>query len=94
MFTVSAQEATKSPVTAAGSLFDALVRDAAKQVLAAALQAEAAAYMDQFADVLDDDGHRMVVRNEFHQQRNVATSAGSVTVTAPRVNCLRHHDGA
>jgi transposase-like protein len=58
-------------------------------MLAAALQAEVAAYIEQFADVLDEDGHRLVVRNGYHQQRAVATGAGAVTVTAPRVNDKR-----
>jgi transposase-like protein len=58
-------------------------------MLAAALQAEVAAYVEQFADVLDEDGHRLVVRNGYHQQRAVATGAGAVTVTAPRVNDKR-----
>jgi len=68
---------------------DELVRDGARQMLAAALQAEVAAYVEQFADVLDEDGHRLVVRNGYHQQRAVATGAGAVTVTAPRVNDKR-----
>ena len=58
-------------------------------MLAAALQAEVAAYIEQFADALDEDGHRLVVRNGYHQQRDVATGAGAVTVTAPRVNDKR-----
>ena len=90
MFTVVAQEGSqKSSADAAGSLLDELVRDGARQMLAAALQAEVAAYVDQFADVLDEDGHRLVVRNGYHQQRDVATGAGAVTVTAPRVNDKR-----
>ncbi len=68
---------------------DELVRDGARQMLAAALQAEVAAYVEQFVDVLDEDGHRLVVRNGYHQQRAVATGAGAVTVTAPRVNDKR-----
>lgn len=32
-------------------------------MLAAALQAEVAAYIEQYADVRDEDGQRMVVRN-------------------------------
>jgi len=68
---------------------DELVRDGARQMLAAALQAEVAAYVEQFADVLDEDGRRLVVRNGYHQQRDVATGAGAVTVTAPRVNDKR-----
>ncbi len=58
-------------------------------MLAAALQAEVAAYIEQFVDVLDEDGHRMVVRNGYHQERDVVTGAGAITVTAPRVNDKR-----
>jgi putative transposase len=68
---------------------DELVRDGARQMLAAALQAEVAAYIEQFADLVDADGHRLVVRNGYHQQRDVVTGAGAVTVTAPRVNDKR-----
>jgi putative transposase len=71
------------------SLLDELVRDGARRMLAAALQAEVAAYIERFVDVLDEDGHRLVVRNGYHQQRDVVTGAGAVTVTAPRVNDKR-----
>jgi predicted amidohydrolase len=68
------------------SLIDQLVREGARQMLAAALQAEVAAYIGQFADVRDEDGRRMVVRNGTAEPRTVLTSAGAVEVTAPRVN--------
>ena len=68
---------------------DELVRDGARQMLAAALAAEVAAYIEQFADVLDEEGHRLVVRNGYHQDRDVVTGAGPVSVTAPRVNDKR-----
>ncbi|GAA3138703.1 hypothetical protein GCM10020255_014640 [Rhodococcus baikonurensis] len=48
------------------SLLDEIVRDGARQMLAAALQAEVAAYIDQFADQVNEDGHRLVVRNGYH----------------------------
>src|SRR5664280_3563741 len=90
VFTVVAQEGSeKSAAEASGSLLDELVRDGARQMLAAALQAEVAAYVEQFADVVDEDGHRLVVRNGYHLQRDVVTGAGAVTVTAPRVNDKR-----
>jgi putative transposase len=89
VFTVVAQEGPEKSAAAVGSLLDELVRDGARQMLAAALQAEVAAYVEQFADVVDEDGHRMVVRNGYHQQRDVVTGAGAVTVTAPRVNDKR-----
>ena len=49
-----------------GSLLDEIVRDGARAMLAAALQAEVAAYIDAHADQLDEDGHRLVVRNGYH----------------------------
>ena len=64
------------------SLLDEIVRDGARQMLAAALQAEVAAYVAQFADQLDDDGHRLVVRNGYHRPREVLTAAGAVEVKA------------
>jgi Transposase, Mutator family len=71
------------------SLIDEIVREGARQMLAAALAAEVAAYIDQFADQLDERGHRLVVRNGFHNERDVLTAAGSITVKAPRVNDKR-----
>ncbi len=72
-----------------GSLLDELVRDGARAMLAAALQAEVAAYVDAHADEVDEAGHRLVVRNGYHQQREVTTAAGAVPVRAPRVNDKR-----
>jgi transposase-like protein len=71
------------------SLLDEIVRDGARQMLAAALQAEVAAYVAQFADQLDENGHRLVVRNGYHHPREVLTAAGAVKVKAPRVNDRR-----
>ncbi|MDZ7912931.1 MAG: IS256 family transposase [Rhodococcus sp. (in: high G+C Gram-positive bacteria)] len=71
------------------SLIDEIVRDGARKMLAAALQAEVAAYIDQFADHLDENGHRLVVRNGYHHERDVLTAAGAVKVKVPRVNDKR-----
>lgn len=75
--------------TGGRSLLDEIVRDGARQMLAAALQAEVAAYVAAFADQLDEDGRRLVVRNGYHQAREVLTAAGAVEVKAPRVNDRR-----
>ncbi|BBY99848.1 hypothetical protein MFAL_33150 [Mycolicibacterium fallax] len=75
--------------TGGRSLLDEIVRDGARQMLATALQAEVAAYVAQYADQLDDNGHRLVVRNGYHQAREVLTAAGAVEVKAPRVNDRR-----
>jgi hypothetical protein len=37
----------------------------------------------------DERGHRLVVRNGYHEPREVLTSAGAVEVTVPRVNDKR-----
>ena len=86
------QEDSKNSVDAvvvSGSLLDEIVRDGARSMLAAALQAEVAAYVDAHADQLDADGHRLVVRNGYHAEREVSTGAGALPVRAPRVNDKR-----
>jgi putative transposase len=71
------------------SLLDEIVRDGARQMLAAALWAEVSAYIDAHADELDAAGRRLVVRNGYHRPREVMTAAGAVPVRAPRVNDQR-----
>jgi len=58
-------------------------------MLQAALRAEVAAYVERFADEVDDAGRRLVVRNGHHNEREVLTAAGAVRVRAPRVNDKR-----
>ena len=78
---------------AESSLIDRIVREGARQMLAAALRAEVDAYIEQFAGERDEDGRRMVVRNGSAETRTVLTSAGAVEVTAPRVNDKRTDPG-
>jgi hypothetical protein len=47
------------------------------------------AYIARFASERGEDGRRRVVRNGYHQSREVLTSAGAVEVTMPRVNDKR-----
>ncbi|SDY99691.1 Transposase, Mutator family [Modestobacter sp. DSM 44400] len=58
-------------------------------MLAEALQAAVDAYVAGLAAERDENGRRLVVRNGYHQPREVLTSAGAVAVTAPRVNDRR-----
>jgi transposase-like protein len=71
------------------SLIDEIVRDGARWMLAAALEAEVNAYIAELAHEKDERGHRLVVRNGHHQPRKVTTAAGVVEVRAPRVNDKR-----
>jgi len=71
------------------SLIDDLVRQGARRMLAQALQDEVEERIARFADERDERGHRLVVRNGYHEPREVLTSAGAVAVHAPRINDRR-----
>jgi transposase-like protein len=88
----TASEAEQA-TTVGGSLIDEIVREGARRMLAAALEAEVAAYIAAYRDEVDEHGHRLVVRNGRAVPRQVLTSAGAVEVVAPRVNDKRL-DGA
>ncbi|MFD9432005.1 IS256 family transposase [Streptomyces sp. NPDC060002] len=75
--------------TEAGSLIDGIVREGARRMLAALLEAEVNAYIAELADQRDEHGRRLVVRDGYHQARKVTTAAGAVEVKAPRVNDKR-----
>ena len=90
MLTVTkGQQDAPSTGEAGGSMLDEIVREGARRMLAAALEAEVAEYIAAHVAELDAEGRRLVVRNGSHQPREVLTSAGAVEVTAPRVNDRR-----
>jgi len=68
---------------------DAIVREGARRMLAAALEAEVDEYLAAHAAERDEQGRRLVVRNGHAHERRVTTAAGAVTVRAPRVNDRR-----
>jgi putative transposase len=74
------------------SLLDEVVREGARRMLAAALEAEVNAYIAELTEERDESGRRLVVRNGYHQPRKVTTAAGVVEVKAPRVNDKRVDD--
>jgi putative transposase len=82
----------KSPVGEEGAMaatLDELAREGARRMLAAALEAEVACYLEQHQAELDDRGHRLVVRNGKAQARSVTLGAGTIEVRAPRVDDRR-----
>jgi transposase-like protein len=93
MLTVASQEETgRAGAASGGSLLDEIVRDGARRMLAASLEAEVAGYVAAHADQVDEAGRRLVVRNGHAQPREVLTSSGAVGVRAPRVNDRRTDD--
>ncbi len=71
------------------SMLDEIVRKGAQRMLAAALEAEVAAYVEAHADQRGEDGRRLVVRNGHAEPRTITTGAGPVEIEAPRVNDRR-----
>jgi putative transposase len=59
---------------------DELVREGARRMLAAALEAEVDADLTAHAVERDESGRRLVVRNGHPRQRTVTTAAGAVAV--------------
>jgi putative transposase len=71
---------------------DELAREGARRMIAAALRAEADDYVERFTDEVDEDGHRLVVRNGRARERKVTVGSGTIPIKAPRVNDKRVDD--
>jgi len=68
---------------------DGLVAEGARRMLMAGLEAEVADYIERRTGLVDEAGHRLVVRNGRAAERSLMTGAGSLPVRAPRVNDRR-----
>jgi putative transposase len=67
------------------SPLDALVREGARRMLQAALDNEVEEVIARFANVVDTEGRRVVVRNGHLPERELVTGAGPLKVKQPRV---------
>ena len=87
------QESTTStvafPSSSAKDVMTEILREGAQQMLAAAVEAEVADWIDRHAHVKDDQGHRQVVRNGHLPERTITTGIGEVQVRQPRVRDRR-----
>ena len=66
-----------------------ILRAGAQKMLAAAIEQEVASYVAERAGLLDEGGHRLVVRNGFLPEREIMTGIGKVPVKQPRVRDKR-----
>ena len=71
------------------SPLDELVAEGARRMLIAGLEVEVADYIARHEALVDEVGHRLVVRNGKAAERSLMTGAGSLTVQAPRVHDRR-----
>jgi transposase-like protein len=63
----------------------ALLREGARELIAKAVEAELAGFLDGFAEQRLEDGRRAVVRNGYLPERTVQTGIGDVAVRVPKV---------
>ena len=66
-----------------------ILRDGARRMLAQAVEAEVAAWIDDHAHLKDDQGRRQVVRNGHLPERAIQTGLGDIEVEQPRVHDRR-----
>ena len=71
------------------SSLDELVAEGARRMLIAGLETEVADYIERHEALVDEAGHRLVVRNGKAEERSLVTGAGSLKVRAPRINDRR-----
>ena len=82
-------DAIEFPAASSKDVLTEILRGGAQKLLATAVEAEVAAYIDQHADQRDGNGHRLVVRNGHLPERAIQTGIGPVTVRQPRVDDRR-----
>ena len=63
-----------------------VLRAGARRMLQAAIECEVAEFIERFESDRDAEGRRSVVRNGWHQERDILTSLGPLTVKQPRVD--------
>lgn len=71
---------------------DEIAREGARRLLMQALNLEVEDYINRHKEEIDENGHRLVVRNGVGKTRTVTMGSGSVEINAPRVDDRR--DGA
>ena len=70
-------------------MLDELVCEGARRMLLAALETEVAGYVESHQELVDESGHRMVVRNGKAGERTLVTGAGALRIRAPRIDDRR-----
>jgi len=65
---------------------DEVVRRGARQLLQTALNVEVEMFLERYQYLMDDQGHRQIVRNGHRPARQILTGAGPLEVATPRVD--------
>jgi putative transposase len=77
------------PLPGSRDVLTEVLRSGAREMLAQAIEAEVAAWIDDHAHLKDEAGRRQVVRNGSHPERTILTGLGPIEVKQPRVQDRR-----
>src|SRR5512147_144777 len=80
------------PLPTGQDVLSDILRGGARRMLAQAVEAEVAAWIDAHAHLKDDAGRQQVVRNGHLPERTIQTGIGNVEVKQPRVRDRRPAD--
>jgi putative transposase len=83
------------PVVESGfgkDLLTEVLRKGARELLAQAVEQEVHEWLGARVDLIDDQGHRLVVRNGHLPERTILTGIGPVAVRQPRVHDRRSQE--
>jgi putative transposase len=77
------------PIPTGQDVLTEILRDGARRLLAEAVEAEVAGWIDAHAHLTDDAGRRQVVRNGHLPERTIQTGIGDLEVKQPKVHDRR-----
>ncbi len=77
------------PDAAPRDILTELLRTGARRMLATAIEAEVTDWIASRQDLLDEDGHRLVVRNGHQPPRTIQNGIGPIEISKPRMHDRR-----
>jgi transposase-like protein len=80
------------PQESSGSCLDEILRDGAREMLGRAIEDEVAVFVGARSHLVDEGGHRLVVRNGHLPERSIQTPMGEIPIKQPRVRDRRDAD--
>ncbi len=85
----STQEALAVPQSEVRDILTEVLRKGAQDMLVRAIEAEVNDYIQEHAELREETGRRLVVRNGYMPEREIQTPIGKLEVRKPRVNDKR-----
>ncbi len=68
------------------TILESVLRSGAHKLLLQALENEVAEYLGKHKQDIDATGHQMVVRNGYHNEREIVTGLGPINLKQPRIH--------